>query len=181
MVEPKDHIPHARGSSKVILDNLPIEFLQYDAKISDLEVMNHPRIQIIEESGNLLKDNEININAKGLLSESYKRQNGIVLFGDDKKDEDGKMINDAFLNISDKEHKESTIFMIYYRRDSEKYFIKMVEKSKNFFCFAKLCEPLKIRTGHIISVFHFNLKFTINEENSLTVDYELENGSFVTK
>ncbi len=181
MVEPTDHTPHARGSSKVILDNLPIEILQNDAKISDLEVLNHPQIQIVEESGSLLKDTEININAKGLVSETYKRQNGIVLFGDNKQDEEGKMINDAFLNLSDKEHKQSTIFMIYYRRDSEKYFIKMVEKSKNFFCFAKLCEPLRIRTGHIISVFHFNLKFTINEENSLSVDYELENGSFLSK
>lgn len=179
-------LPFKKESSKVILDNVPIEILQNDAKISNDEIINHPTLKIIQESGSLFqiddKIQEIIINAKGLVSDSYRKENGMVLFGDNSMSSENNHINDVILNLNGKKHKDHTIFMVYYRRDIEEYFIKMIEKSDNFFCFASLCSPLKLHTGYVISVFNFNFKFTINEEDdSLVVDYEVENGKLITK
>ena len=122
------------------------------------------------------------LNAKGLVD--FKcRGNGLVLFGDDSKDANDTPINDFVLNLKNKKDTVSTtVFMIYYRRDLEEYFIQMNTKLGNdYFCFASLVYPLAIKNGMIISVFNYNFKFTINDDKTLKIDYDLENGKIITK
>lgn len=166
----------SRTSSTSLIESLPIESLQNEAIISEEEVNNHMKMEILEESGNLFQENmkKIVIDAKGVQLLNRKHENGIVFFG-----EEGE--NDIVLNLKDKVYKESCIFMVYYRRDLEKYYIKMNEISNHFFCFANLVEPLKLFSGCVISLFNFNFKFTINDDKSLSVDYELESGKFLNK
>lgn len=57
----------------------------------------------------------------------------------------------------------------------------MLESNSKIFCFASLASPLALRTGTIISVFTHNYKFTVNDDSTLRVDYEMEGGKLLTK
>lgn len=128
----------------------------------------------------MLGGKELIINAKGVLGSQKHSSNGLVYFGKEVYDDKGKPINDVFINLKEETESDS-IFIIYYRRDNSKYYLKMLENNKKVFCFASLVSPLTLHTGTIISVFNHNYKFTVNDDYSLNVDYEMEGGKLLTK
>lgn len=128
----------------------------------------------------MLGGKELKINAKGVIGGQKQSANGLVFFGKEIFDEKGKLINDIIINLNEETQSDS-IFLIYYRRDNSKYYLKMLETNKKVFCFASLVSPLVLHTGTIISVFNHNYKFTVNEDYSLKVDFEMEGGKLLTK
>ena len=90
--------------------------------------------------------------------------------------------NSNFNNSKIDKKSNHVTFMVYYRRDVEEYFFHFNNKIENLYCFASLAYPLVITNGCVISVFNFNFKFTINDEDSsLKVDYGLEGGKLISK
>lgn len=128
----------------------------------------------------MLGQKEIIVNAKGVIGGLRQKSNGLAYFGKEAFDNKGKPINDFIVNLKD-EILSNSIFLIYYRRDNSKYYLRMLESNSKIFCFASLVSPLALRTGTIISVFNHNYKFTVNDDSTLTVDYEMEGGKLLTK
>ena len=118
-----------KNYDKDILSWLPIELCQIKAKISNNEVVKHNKIKIIEKSGEMLKQKEVLINAKGVVNGLREKDDGIVFFGKDKTK------NDVLLTLSD-DCEEEQSFVIYYRRDFECYFFKVINKNSD--CFIKI-------------------------------------------
>lgn len=142
------------------------------------------------------------INAKGLINEGRNKNNGIIMFGDNSKDEKDEYINDFVINLksidiekSDNENNDITntlnssdnknnnhlLFMIYYRRDIEDYFFHFNNKIIKYYCFASIVGPHLITTGCIISTINDNFKFSIDDDNKLKVDHSLPGGKVTSK
>ena len=118
-----------KNYDKEILSWLPIELCQTKAKISNNEVVKHNKIKIIEKNGEMLKEKEVLINAKGVVNGLREKDDGIVFFGKDKTK------NDVLLTLSN-DCEEEQSFVIYYRRDFECYFFKVINKNSD--CFIKI-------------------------------------------
>lgn len=113
----------------------------------------------------MLNDKEVHINAKGLIEQGLRnKQDGLVFFGSHEKDHD-EIVNDFILNytgsnkdipkviqtqttketnteIKIKKDQEkisrNSLFIVYYRRDNEKYYFKPLDMSEHSYCFINL-------------------------------------------
>lgn len=110
---------------------------------------------------------EIVINAKGLVTGGLrKKEDGLVFFGFNEKEKD-EIVNDFILkeqikeskpvlfrtktyNPEDKNQTNSSLFLVYYRRDNQKYYLKPLDKTESSYCFVNLSFPY-------VSVFKKNL------------------------
>ena len=163
-----------------LAEDLPVELCQYKAIISDLEVKEHATLTLKEREGDFFKGEELKINAKGLSTGLRKKEDGIVNFGLTSKNDKGEIINDFILNtnlkcFNDSSKHLSTLFRIFYRRDNENYFLKMLENDERFFCFVFLCKPqiIDANNGLVISVLSVNFKISVKENKDLQVDFTL--------
>jgi hypothetical protein len=101
---------------------------------------------------------EVIINAKGLVSGGLrKKDDGLVFFGFVEKEKD-EVVNDFLLkeqvkeskpvlfrtktyNPDDSNHNTSSLFLVYYRRDNQKYYLKPLDKNESSYCFVNLSFP----------------------------------------
>ena len=80
------------------------------------------------------------INAKGMVGGLRKKENGLVYFGNKSHNENNEIINDFVIETSI-QYEGDSLFLIYYRRDYEEYYLKKEVKSEKAYCFAKLDFP----------------------------------------
>lgn len=171
-----------------ISENVPIELLQKDISISDSEVKTHATLTISEIEGNLFQSPKsilsYNINAKGIRPSLRNSEDGIALFGiTNNKSPSYKP--DVLLNIPiDKQQELSTpgIFLIYYRRDYQQFYLETVNENKEiYFIFVLLDQPhLLSNETIIVSVQNYNFKIQ-TASNNKEVNIEYGNGDNLQK
>lgn len=160
---------------KQIAENVPIELLQKGITISDTEAATHSVLKISEIDGTLLKSQEYIINAKGVRPSLRSQEDGIAMFGLNRQGSNVKP--DVELIIpQDKQDliKNPTIFMIYYRRDYQKFYLETVNENKeNYFIFVLLDHPHLISSDTIVaSVQNYNFKIQASaNKREVTIEY----------
>lgn len=158
-----------------IEENVPIELLQKGITISDSEAETHPFLKISEIDGTLLKSQQYIINAKGVSQSLRSEEDGIAMFGLNKKNL--QFEPDVELNIpQDKQKiiKNPMIFLIYYRRDYQKFYLETVDENKEiFFIFVLLDHPHLISNDTIVvSVQNYNFKIQASgNKKEVTIEY----------
>ncbi len=167
MVENKNSLNSINLFDHSILETMPIESVQKEAIISDKEVLEHKKLNIKvrmlyyylyqEVSGGMFDGKEVVINAKGLVSGGLRnKEDGLVFFGFVDKDKN-EVVNDFLLKEQVKESKpvlfrtktynpddnlsSSSLFLVYYRRDNQKYYLKPLDKNESSYCFVNLSFP----------------------------------------
>ena len=111
------------------------------------------RIKIIQETeGDIFSKKTFTINAAGITPSLREAKDGISIFGvnlPDNKD----YLPDVKLNISEEKKakiKKQNIFLIYYRKDLQKFYLEPVFDNKEvFFVFVKLLNPYLLTTESI--------------------------------
>jgi hypothetical protein len=88
-----------------------------------------PLLCLEETEGNLMKDDKLMINASGLVEGARKAKDGVTFFGKNLKCGD-IVVNDYVLNIDNTDYQLNHIFFIYYRKESNQYFLRSY-KEKN--------------------------------------------------
>jgi len=91
--------------------------------ITEEEIKRAPNLIIEEIEGNLLYGNSMEIRAFGLNNGKRNVKDGIVFFGSRLTNIDGIIINDFLLNLSCPENL-SHIFIIYYKKGFNKYYLR---------------------------------------------------------
>lgn len=115
----------------------------------------------------MLNGKSYEINAKGVQPSLRKIDDGIALFGISKPET--SFIPDVNLSIS-KENldkmKNPNVFLIYYRRDFQKFYLESVNENKEtFFIFVLLDHPHVLTTDTIIvSVQNYNFKIKTSQK-----------------
>ena len=167
--------------TKKIEEELPIELLQKGFSITDTEVATHPTLELSvkylynfssikkkELEGSFLTNKTIKLNAKGVNPNSANnRGDGITIFGIPKPDL--SFNPDVTLNLPEDKIaniKNPKCFLIYYRRDLQKYYIESIAENKEiFFIFVLLSTPFLLTTETVIvSILNFNFKIKTNAE-----------------
>ena len=116
-----------------------------------------------------------------------KKNDGLVFFRFKSHNEKGEIINDVIVENteiekdSDEKSQNLSLFVIYYRRDNENYYIKSLSQNEKYFSFINLIFGYQISNGIVVSVQNFSFKFNINDENTLIVTYEFQIGQIQTK
>ena len=176
--------------SKNVEYSLPIEVLQKGLIISEAEIKNNPTLRltvnkyifykifyIIQETeGNIFSDKTYSINARGITPSLRKGKDGISIFG--VKLSESTNTPDVLLNIPEEKIqkiKNPNIFLIYYRKDLQKYFLEPVFYNKEVFgLFVKLNNPYLLTTETVVFCvlsYIFKIKVNNNNKKELLIEY----------
>ena len=182
-------------STKNVEDSLPIEVLQKGLIISEEEINSNPTLKltvniknkktnifvcnfIIQEiEGDIFSKQIFTINARGISPSIRNGLDGITIFGVNfpgNKD----YLPDVKLHLPEekiKKIKKQNIFLIYYRKDLQKFFLEPVFDNKEiFFVFVKLMNPYLLTTESVaFCVFSYIFKIKVNIKNpkELLIEY----------
>jgi len=88
-----------------------------------------PLLIIKEIEGNMSKGVTIVINPTGLVNSVRNKKDGVTFFGNKLKRNDS-IINDFCLVMDNEESNHDQLFFIYYKRESNKYYIRAIKESK---------------------------------------------------
>ena len=127
----------------------------------------------MNQQGQSLNNQTYTINAKGIPNSERKAEDGIAIFG--IKNIEENFTPDIILNIP----KEMTLnnpeaFLIYYRRDMQKYYLESISENKeHFFIFVLLSSPHILTTETVIvSVLNYNFKIkTSQDKKEVIIEY----------
>ena len=149
-----------------IIDNSKIR------KISDDEIIRiKPYILSSLNNGTLFNGKEIIINAGGYINKKIK--NGITIFGNN--------INDCDIQLNYHEYKYSIydnlpyFFLIYYKRESKKYYIK---PNRDVYIYMKIKKEKKIkilREAFTIGSNLFTVRTIKTRNNTLEINHNDKN------
>ena len=120
---------------------------------------------------------QFTINARGITPSLRKAEDGISIFGVDLPERDKTYNPDVKLNVSDEKKakiKKRNVFLIYYRRDLQKFFLEPVFDNKEvFFIFIKLIKPYLLTTEtEAFCVLSYIFKIKVNKDNKKEVSIE---------
>jgi len=104
-------------------DESSLDFLGSARKIDDDDIKFAPVLYIEEIEGEILKNQSLTINATGLVNGQRKMKDGVAFFGNKLKNGE-EVINDYVFNITDYPENISHIFIIYYKKETNKYYIR---------------------------------------------------------
>ena len=120
--------------------------------------------------GGLLNGKAYEINAKGVTPSLRRINDGIAVFGVSKTESNS--VPDVILNLTKESFdklKNPNVFLIYYRRDYQKFYLESVNENKEtFFIFVLLDRPHILTTETIVaSVQNYNFKIKTSPRYNL--------------
>ena len=95
--------------------------------INDDDIKNNMKLILKEISGGIFRNQEIVIDASGIVNSLRNKKDGISYFGPIEK-LNGNTINDFVINYNDQ--KCLRLFYIMFQPSSKKYFIKNINNTK---------------------------------------------------
>ena len=131
---------------------------------------------IQETDGDIFSKKTFVINASGVTESLRGAKDGICIFGVNLP-ESKDYLPDVLLNVPEdkkKKIKKQNIFLIYYRKDLQKFYLEPVFDNKEiFFVFVKLLNPYLLTTESIaFCVLSYIFKIKVNKSNNKEVIIE---------
>ena len=131
---------------------------------------------IQETEGDIFSKKTFVINASGVTESLRGAKDGICIFGVNLP-ESKDYLPDVLLNVPEdkkKKIKKQNIFLIYYRKDLQKFYLEPVFDNKEiFFVFVKLLNPYLLTTESIaFCVLSYIFKIKVNKSNNKEVIIE---------
>ena len=131
---------------------------------------------IQELDGDIFSKKTFTINASGVTESLRKAKDGISIFGVNYP-ESKDYLPDVLLNVPEekkKKIKKQNLFLIYYRKDFQKFYLEPVFDNKEiFFVFVKLLNPYLLTTESIaFCVLSYIFKIKVNKSNKKEVIIE---------
>ena len=129
-----------------------------------------------ETDGDIFSKKTFVINASGVTESLRGAKDGICIFGVNLP-ESKDYLPDVLLNVPEdkkKKIKKQNIFLIYYRKDLQKFYLEPVFDNKEiFFVFVKLLNPYLLTTESIaFCVLSYIFKIKVNKSNNKEVIIE---------
>ena len=181
--------------SNVKTDNKQLKSLSNsnnDCLITDIDVQENPKLELIDVEGNLLNKQRVEINASGIICTDNKslikqrsNRDGCCYFGFSNSNNitDKKKL-DYILNINSNNLSSNLLFKIYFSKSFKQYFISsnIAEEDKTI-VFVRIENKFKITAKHIISLGDIHLSVESNEANgnTLKIDIVSKNETTITK
>ena len=176
--------------TKNVEDSLPIEVLQKGFIITDEEIKNNPTLKLTvnkyyyfnslylqETEGDIFSNKSFEINARGITPSLRGGKDGISIFGVNFPD-NKEYLPDVRLNLPEekiKKIKKQNIFLIYYRKDLQKFYLEPVFDNKEvFFVFVKMTNPYLLTTetmAFCVLSYIFKIKVNNNNKKELLIEY----------
>ena len=130
-----------------------------------------------ETEGDIFSNQSFVINARGITPSLRKGQDGISIFGVNFPD-NKEYLPDVRLNLPEEKIqkiKKQNIFLIYYRKDLQKFFLEPVFDNKEvFFVFVKMINPYLLTTETVafcVLSYIFKIKVNNNNKKELLIEY----------
>jgi len=155
--------------------------------ILDNEIKQANKLILKDVEGNLLKTNTLQIDASGLNNSLRKMRDGHTFFGPVAdyvnyliKFKKNCIINDFTIEGLKNEGNIKRLFVIYFERNSQKYFLRSINddySQNSALIYIKITKPMSLKPKQYISlfqavlcvtVFEFNLIVVITKDNGLT-------------
>ena len=130
-----------------------------------------------ETEGDIFSNQSFVINARGITPSLRKGQDGISIFGVNFPD-NKEYLPDVRLNLPEEKIqkiKKQNIFLIYYRKDLQKFYLEPVFDNKEvFFVFVKMINPYLLTTETVafcVLSYIFKIKVNNNNKKELLIEY----------
>lgn len=163
------------GVDQSIIENLPLDVILKNVSITDNEVDKNKKLLLSEKEGEMFPSDRktLKINARGLEGGLRKAQDGCTYFGLKQTDSNDAVVNDMIVNAaSSVPDNLTTLFCIYFLRDTQKYYLKNLNSSPNFFIYAKIEKKLFFKDKQFLIVGGENfIDLEVQEGNSLKIIY----------
>lgn len=152
-------------------------------KITDIEVQENPKLELVEVEGKALSGQRLEINASGMSKNSLRNaKDGQTLFGirNQSLHSIGNA-NDFVLSINGNSS-TITLFRIFFDRNLKKYFIhSQVGEVDKTVVFLRLDSRHRIDSKSIISLGEVHLAVDVDDQQSLKIDIIYQNEETKTK
>ena len=159
--------------------DLVLAYLASSREINDTVVSSNRLLKIIQEEGNLLKDNTLLLNAAGPLQGGRNAKDGVTLFGNNST-----LISDYQLNLDNNNNSTYQsldiyktcpyIFAIYFQKESGNYFIRSYTgegcDSRIFFIKLNVDYELVLKRREILSIGTSIFQFTPLDGDNLEIN-----------
>lgn len=149
-------VNNSNNQNLVNNDNLNLPNLELNSKVTDIEVQENPKIELVELEGKLIPDKSLVFNAGGLVKGSLRNaKDGITYFGLMKKNIHGEIVNDYILNFHSKSS-INTVFKVFFNRQQRKYFLGSVGNiiEEMVIVFVKIEKPF---VSYLIYIYIYNI------------------------
>ena len=127
--------------------------------------------------GEIFSNQSFVINARGITPSLRGGQDGISIFGVNFPD-NKEYLPDVRLNLPEdkiKKIKKQNIFLIYYRKDLQKFYLEPVFDNKEvFFVFVKMINPYLLTTEIVafcVLSYIFKIRVNNNNKKELLIEY----------
>ena len=162
--------------------DLVLAYLASSHEINDTIINSNQLLKIIQEEGNLLKDNTLLLNAAGPLQGGRNAKDGVTLFGNNST-----LISDYQLNLDNNNNNNNAnyqsldiykacpyIFAIYFQKESGNYFIRSYTgegcDSRIFFIKLKADYEIVLKRREILSIGTSIFQFTPLDGDNLEIN-----------
>ena len=162
--------------------DLVLSYLASSHVINDTVINSNHLLKIIQEEGNLLKDNTLMLNAGGPLQGGRNAKDGVTLFGNNST-----LISDYQLNLDNNNNSNNNnyqsldiyktcpyIFAIYFQKESGNYFIRSYTgegcDSRIFFIKLNANYEIVLKRREILSIGTSIFQFTPLDGDNLEIN-----------
>ena len=158
-----------------LIETLPLEVILKNVIITDFEIENNKKLLLTEKEGNMFPNDRktLKITARGLENGLRKIHDGCSYFGLRKEDSNIVTVNDFVVNYQNNSNSIeniNSIFCIYFFRETNKYYLKNLTNSPNFFIYVKIEKKLNFKEKQFLIVGGENfIDLEVQENNSLKV------------
>ena len=139
--------------------------------ITQNDIDSGPNLVIKETEGNQLSQGSIELNAAGCEIGERQAKDGVTLFGPTLTDEKNNIINDILIAPNFKDI-NSHLFVIYYRKDEKKYYIRTYKDQLSnglSVLLVKIKKTFLIKKSEMIMIGDLFFVFLLNISNSYKI------------
>lgn len=164
------------GVDESLIETLPLEVIIKNVIITDVEIENNKKLLLTEKEGDLFPSEKktLKITARGLENGLRNVPDGCSYFGLRKEDHNKNTVNDFVVNYNNSNSIENinSIFCIYFLRETNKYYLRNLTNSANFFIYVKIEKKLHFKEKQFLIVGGENfIDLEVQENNALKIIY----------